>query len=252
MSRGRQHDRAARAVDRSDWKRRGENRARRSGRLCLRRIHRRRHAFRSRLAELDARRQRDRARSRANAANRSSRAAQAPGSAAAPLPIAGGVVLSFARMNRMLEFDARNRRARVQPGLINLDLSRARRVERLFYAPDPSSQKVSTIGGNIATNAGGPHCLSYGTTVNHVLGLEIVDDRRRGLHDEHRRRRIRSHRRVGRQRRNARNRHLRRGCGCSRFPSRCASGSPLSTTSTRLPKRSRRSSPPASCRPRSR
>ena len=68
-----------------------------------------------------------------------------------------------------------NRRARVQPGLINLDLSRAV-AEGLFYAPDPSRQKISTIGGNVGTNAGGPHCLSYGTTTNHVLGLEFVDD----------------------------------------------------------------------------
>jgi glycolate oxidase len=92
------------------------------------------------------------------------------------VPMAGGLILAFARMNRILELDERNRRARVQPGLINLDLSRRSRAGGLFYAPDPSSQQISTIGGNIATNAGGPHCLSYGTTVNHVLGLEIVDD----------------------------------------------------------------------------
>ncbi len=92
------------------------------------------------------------------------------------VPIEGGVVIAFARMHRLLELDVRRRRARVQPGLINLDLSRAVAEMRLFYAPDPSSQKASTIGGNIATNAGGPHCLSYGTTVNHVLGLEIVDE----------------------------------------------------------------------------
>lgn len=91
-------------------------------------------------------------------------------------PAEGGVVFSFARMNRILELDVRNRRARVQPGLINLDLSTQIAHTGLFYAPDPSSQRASTIGGNIGTNAGGPHCLSYGTTVNHVLGLEIVDD----------------------------------------------------------------------------
>ena len=79
------------------------------------------------------------------------------------------------RMNRILELDVRNRRARVQPGLINLDLSRAVATHGIFYAPDPSSQKVSTIGGNVGTNAGGPHCLSYGTTTNHVLGVEYVD-----------------------------------------------------------------------------
>jgi FAD/FMN-containing dehydrogenase len=79
-------------------------------------------------------------------------------------------------MNRILELDVRNRRARVQPGLINLDLSRAIAGAGVFYAPDPSSQKISTIGGNVGTNAGGPHCLSYGTTTNHVLGLQFVDD----------------------------------------------------------------------------
>ena len=91
------------------------------------------------------------------------------------VPARSGVVISFARMNRLLNLDVRNRRARVQPGLVNLDLSRESQSSGLFYAPDPSSQKTSTIGGNCATNAGGPHCLSYGTTVNHVLGLEIVD-----------------------------------------------------------------------------
>lgn len=92
------------------------------------------------------------------------------------VPAKGGVVISFARMNRILELDLRNRRARVQPGVVNLDLSQDAAPHGLFYAPDPSSQRSCTIGGNIGTNAGGPHCLSYGTTVNHVLGLEIVDD----------------------------------------------------------------------------
>ncbi|MGD0053755.1 MAG: FAD-binding oxidoreductase, partial [Vulcanimicrobiaceae bacterium] len=91
------------------------------------------------------------------------------------VPMTGGIVLSFARMNRVLALDERNRRAHVQAGLINLDLSRRAAPSGLFYAPDPSSQKISTIGGNIATNAGGPHCLSYGTTVSHVLALEVVD-----------------------------------------------------------------------------
>jgi glycolate oxidase len=91
------------------------------------------------------------------------------------VPVSGGVVISFTRMNRILELDVSNRRARVQPGLINLDLSKATLPHGYFYAPDPSSQKISTIGGNVGTNAGGPHCLSYGTTTNHVLGLEFVD-----------------------------------------------------------------------------
>lgn len=89
----------------------------------------------------------------------------------------GGVIVSFARMHRLLELDAANRRARVQPGLVNLQLSQQVKSAGLFYAPDPASQRSSTIGGNIATNAGGPHCLSYGTTVNHVLALELVDER---------------------------------------------------------------------------
>ncbi|MGA8532641.1 MAG: FAD-linked oxidase C-terminal domain-containing protein [Candidatus Tumulicola sp.] len=92
------------------------------------------------------------------------------------VPIVGGVVISLARMNRILELDVGKRRARVQPGVINLDVSKAAMPQGLFFAPDPSSQKISTIGGNVATNAGGPHCLSYGTTVNHVLGLEVVDE----------------------------------------------------------------------------
>jgi len=92
------------------------------------------------------------------------------------VPVEGGIVISFARMNRVLAYEPARRRACVQPGVINLELSHATARDGLFYAPDPSSQKISTIGGNIATNAGGPHCLSYGTTMNHVLALEIVDD----------------------------------------------------------------------------
>ncbi len=91
------------------------------------------------------------------------------------VPSRGGLVVSLARMNRMVELDVRNRRARVQPGMVNLDLSAAIAQHGIFYAPDPSSQKTSMIGGNVATNAGGPHCLSYGTTTNHVLGIEYVD-----------------------------------------------------------------------------
>ena len=86
------------------------------------------------------------------------------------IPAQGGVVFSFARMNRILELDVRNRRARVQPGVINLELSNQTRARGALLRARSSSQKISTIGGNIGTNAGGPHCLSYGTTVNHVLG----------------------------------------------------------------------------------
>ncbi|MBD5606063.1 MAG: FAD-binding protein [Candidatus Eremiobacteraeota bacterium] len=87
-----------------------------------------------------------------------------------------GVVVSFARMNRVLAFDAANRRVRVQPGLVNLDLSKAVAGDGLFFGPDPSSQKTSTLGGNTATNAGGPHAFAYGSMSSHVLGIEYVDD----------------------------------------------------------------------------
>ncbi|HZS56260.1 MAG TPA: FAD-linked oxidase C-terminal domain-containing protein [Bryobacteraceae bacterium] len=87
---------------------------------------------------------------------------------------AGGVVISFARMNRILEIDIRNERAVVQPGVVNLDITLAVQPFGYFYAPDPSSQRACTIGGNVAENAGGPHTLAYGVTTNHVLGLEAV------------------------------------------------------------------------------
>jgi glycolate oxidase subunit GlcD len=83
-------------------------------------------------------------------------------------------VISLARMNRILEIDPANRRARVQPGVVNVALSAAAAPHGLYYAPDPSSQTVCTIGGNVAENAGGPHCLKYGTTVNHIAGLTVV------------------------------------------------------------------------------
>jgi len=86
----------------------------------------------------------------------------------------GGVLLALNRMDRLLEVDLPNRLAVVEPGLINLWLTRAVEGRGYLFAPDPSSQMVSTIGGNAATNAGGAHCLKYGITVNHVLGLEVV------------------------------------------------------------------------------
>jgi glycolate oxidase len=86
----------------------------------------------------------------------------------------GGILMVFARMNRILEIDAANQRAVVQPGVVNLDLTRAVDHAGLFFAPDPSSQKACTIGGNVAENAGGPHTLLYGVTTNHVLGLQLV------------------------------------------------------------------------------
>jgi glycolate oxidase len=87
---------------------------------------------------------------------------------------AGGMVVSFSRMNRILEIDIPNERAVVQPGVVNLDLTLAVQPFGYFFAPDPSSQKACTIGGNVAENAGGPHTLAYGVTTNHVLGLQAV------------------------------------------------------------------------------
>ncbi len=90
------------------------------------------------------------------------------------IPRAGGMVVSFARMNRILELDYANERAVLQPGVVNLDITLAVQNDGYFYAPDPSSQRACTIGGNVAENAGGPHTLAYGVTTNHVLGLEFV------------------------------------------------------------------------------
>jgi glycolate oxidase len=89
----------------------------------------------------------------------------------------GGVMVGMNRMASILEIDYGNRTATVQPGLINLWLTNAVRERGWFFAPDPSSQMVSSIGGNVSTNAGGPHCLKYGITTNHVLGLELVTGR---------------------------------------------------------------------------
>ncbi|HUK87105.1 MAG TPA: FAD-linked oxidase C-terminal domain-containing protein, partial [Terriglobales bacterium] len=86
----------------------------------------------------------------------------------------GGLILAFSRMNRILEIDLPNQRALVQPGVVNLELTRAVEREGYYFAPDPSSQKACTIGGNVAENSGGPHTLAYGVTVNHVTGLEVV------------------------------------------------------------------------------
>jgi glycolate oxidase len=86
----------------------------------------------------------------------------------------GGIVLAFARMNHILEVDAENMRAVVQPGVVNQQLSDNTAHLGLYFAPDPSSQKACTIGGNVAENSGGPHTLAYGVTVNHVTGLTVV------------------------------------------------------------------------------
>ena len=86
----------------------------------------------------------------------------------------GGVVLVLTRMTRILEVDHQEGTALVEAGVVNLELSRAVQHYGLYFAPDPSSQRACTVGGNVAENAGGPHCLAYGVTTNHVLGLELV------------------------------------------------------------------------------
>jgi glycolate oxidase len=86
----------------------------------------------------------------------------------------GGIMIVFAKMNQILEIDLENARAVVQPGVVNFDVTRAVEHAGFYYAPDPSSQKACTIGGNVSENAGGPHTLAYGVTTNHVTGLELV------------------------------------------------------------------------------
>ena len=90
------------------------------------------------------------------------------------LPVKNGVVISLASMNRILEVDLENARVVVEPGVINLDVTGRVQAKEYFYAPDPSSQSVCSIGGNVAENSGGAHCLKYGFTTTHVLGLEVV------------------------------------------------------------------------------
>ena len=96
------------------------------------------------------------------------------GLAGGAVPLDGAVVISTTRMDRILSVDAVARVAWVQPGVLNLDLSRSLRHHGLHFAPDPSSQQACTIGGNVANNSGGPHCLAYGVTSAHVLALEVV------------------------------------------------------------------------------
>jgi glycolate oxidase len=90
------------------------------------------------------------------------------------LPVAEGIVISLARMSRILEIDLPSQRVVVEPGVTNLEVTRAVEDEGWFYAPDPSSQQVCTIGGNVAENSGGAHCLKNGFTVTHVTGLTVV------------------------------------------------------------------------------
>ena len=90
------------------------------------------------------------------------------------LPVGGGVMIALTRMKQILEINLRDRYAIVEPGLVNLHLTNKLKGTGYHYAPDPSSQGACTIGGNVATNSGGPHTLKYGVTVNHILGVEFV------------------------------------------------------------------------------
>src|SRR5580700_5407035 len=90
------------------------------------------------------------------------------------IPRAGGMVISFARMNLVIGIELENERAVLEPGVVNLEITQAVERQGYFYAPDPSSQRACTIGGNVAENAGGPHTLAYGVTTNHVLGLDVI------------------------------------------------------------------------------
>ena len=96
------------------------------------------------------------------------------GLAGGAVPAPGSIVVVLTRMNEIHEVDEIGRTAWVGPGVINLDLSNALADRGLHFAPDPSSQQSSTVGGNAATNAGGPHCLAEGSTIAHVLGVEMV------------------------------------------------------------------------------
>src|SRR6266545_2160587 len=90
------------------------------------------------------------------------------------LPVPGCLLLGLARMRRILEIDFRNQWMRVEPGVVNIEITKRLAPRGYYYAPDPSSQLVCTIGGNVAENSGGAHCLKYGFTTNHVTGLEVV------------------------------------------------------------------------------
>jgi glycolate oxidase len=90
------------------------------------------------------------------------------------IPTRGGIILHFSRMNRVLEIDIENQRAVVEPGVVTLNLKNELARYGYIYQPDPASEKVSTFGGNFGENSGGPHCLKYGVTTNHILGAEVV------------------------------------------------------------------------------
>ena len=144
------------------------------GRLRLRRPHARAAAARRRWFSPVRRRRRSRSCAPAAARRGGDRPGAGTGLAGGCTAHRGGVVLSLARMNRVLEIDLRNRMAVVEPGVANVQLPAPWPAAATTSPPTPSSQGASTIGGNVATNAGGPHTLRYGVTVNHLLGLEAV------------------------------------------------------------------------------
>jgi len=90
------------------------------------------------------------------------------------IPLNGEIIISMVRMKRLISVDFDNRKAVVEPGFVNLKLTHSISDRGYYYAPDPSSQYCCTIGGNVAENAGGAHCLKYGVTTNHIIGLEVV------------------------------------------------------------------------------
>jgi len=90
------------------------------------------------------------------------------------VPTRGGITLSFTKMNRILSIDKENRSATVQPGVINMDFQKELAKRGLYYPPDPGSMAVTTMGGNVAENAGGPRAVKYGVTKDYLLGLEVV------------------------------------------------------------------------------
>src|SRR5919204_5602741 len=90
------------------------------------------------------------------------------------LPHAEGVLVVTSKMRRILEIDIANERAVVEPGVINLDVTKAAAPQGYYFAPDPSSQQVCSVGGNVTEKSGGAHCLKYGFTTHHILGVEII------------------------------------------------------------------------------
>ena len=161
------------------------------------------------------------------------------------LPLEKGILLVMARFNRILDLDPEACTARVQPGVRNLAISQAAAPHGLYYAPDPSSQIACSIGGNVAENAGGVHCLKYGLTVHNILKVEIADDRRRAPHARlrsARRARLRPARALHRLGRHARRRHRSHRQAAAEAAEREGAARELRRRRARPATRSRRSS----------